>query len=381
MRVVFFTHSFLSDWNHGNAHFLRGVATELQARGHEVRLYEPADAWSVQNLVADHGVEALDAARRAYPSLDSIRYDPLTLDLAEALDGADVVVVHEWNTHELVQRIGDQRRRTRFVLLFHDTHHRSVSEPQSMAAYDLSYYDGVLAFGDVIRERYLRHGWAARAWTWHEAADIRVFKPPTLETGHDTGAEADVVWVGNWGDDERTGELREFLIEPVRRAGLNGTVHGVRYPEEAVAALERAGLAYGGWIANHRVPAVFARHRMTVHVPRRPYVQALQGIPTIRPFEALACAIPLISAPWDDVEGLFRGGVDYLVASNGAEMERHLRDVRHDAALASSLAAHGLETIRARHTCAHRVDELSAIVAGLAPAPVFAARGGRTVTA
>ena len=46
MRLVFFVHSLVSDWNHGNAHFLRGVVRELIARGHDVRVYEPEDAWS-----------------------------------------------------------------------------------------------------------------------------------------------------------------------------------------------------------------------------------------------------------------------------------------------------------------------------------------------
>jgi len=36
MRVVMFYHSLVSDWNHGNAHFLRGVVTELLRREHEV---------------------------------------------------------------------------------------------------------------------------------------------------------------------------------------------------------------------------------------------------------------------------------------------------------------------------------------------------------
>ncbi|HEX6986097.1 MAG TPA: glycosyltransferase, partial [Planctomycetaceae bacterium] len=123
-----------------------------------------------------------------------------------------------------------------------------------------------------------------------------------------------------------------------------------------------AGIEYGGWLANHRVPEVFARYRVTVHVPRRPYVKALPGIPTIRVFEALACGIPLVSAPWDDAEGLFTPGKDYLVAKDGAAMERHLRDVLHDPALASSLAEHGLTTVRRRHTCGHRADELLAIL-------------------
>jgi spore maturation protein CgeB len=38
-----FYHSLLSDWNHGNAHFLRGTVRELIRRGHEVVVYEPKD--------------------------------------------------------------------------------------------------------------------------------------------------------------------------------------------------------------------------------------------------------------------------------------------------------------------------------------------------
>ena len=363
MNVVLFYHSALSDWNHGNAHFLRGFAMELQSRGHHVVIQEPADAWSVQCLVREHGETALDDVRRAFPLLHTVRYrEPI--DLERVLDGVDLVIVHEWNTHELVRRVGEHRRRSRpYTLLFHDTHHRSVSEPAAMAAYDLSDYDGVLAFGDVIRERYVAQGWAARAWTWHEAADVRLFQPRG-----EVDPQADLVWVGNWGDNERTAELREFLIEPVGTLRLRATVHGVRYPPEAIDELGAAGITYGGWLPNHRVPDVFAGHRVTVHVPRRPYVEQLHGVPTIRPFEALACGIPLISAPWHDVEGLFTPGEDYLVARNGEDMRHHLRAVLNDDALARQLAEHGRRTILERHTCAHRVDELLAIVESLTSA-------------
>jgi len=359
VKVVLFYHSALSDWNHGNAHFLRGIAAELQARGHDVVIREPASSWSAANLVADHGMRALLATMRAYPTLVVERYDERQ-DLDAALDGADLVIVHEWNTHELVARIGRHRASGgRYRLLFHDTHHRSVSDAAAMAAYDLSGYDGVLAYGEVIRERYLRQGWARRVWTWHEAADVRVFRPR-----HGVPSR-DLVWIGNWGDDERTKEIAAFLIEPVRTLGLPATVYGVRYPPAAIEALGEAGVVYRGWLPNYRVPNAFARHRVTVHIPRRPYVEALPGIPTIRPFEALACGIPLISAPWEDVERLFRAGRDYLVARTGAEMTARLRDVLNDRELAASLARHGRATILARHTCAHRVDELFAILAEL----------------
>ena len=358
VKVVIFAHSLLSDWNHGNAHFLRGIVVEMQSRGIDVQVYETRDAWSVTNLVADHGEAAMRETSRAYPALPVNRYDPLTLDLDRALDQASLVLVHEWNAHELVRHIGRHgARRREYVLLFHDTHHRSVSSPRDMDAYDLSAYDGVLAVCEVVRERYLTRGWAARAWTWHEAADTRLFRPLP-----EVARERDLVWIGNWGDDERTAEIEEFLVAPVASLKLRATVHGVRYPAPALERLRRAGINYEGWLPNYRAPEVFARHRVTVHVPRRPYVRDLPGIPTIRPFEALACGIPLVSAPWNDVERLFRPGIDYLVARDGSEMTRHLRDVLHDDALAATLAARGRETILARHTCAHRVDELLTIV-------------------
>lgn len=127
--------------------------------------------------------------------------------------------------------------------------------------------------------------------------------------------------------------------------------------------LARHGAQYRGWIPNPQAPAVFARHAVTIHVPRRFYVQALPGIPTIRVFEALACGIPLISAPWPDEEGLFQPG-DFLVAADGDAMARQLRALC-DPALLDAMVARGLATIRARHTCAHRVQELLAIVEGL----------------
>jgi spore maturation protein CgeB len=104
---------------------------------------------------------------------------------------------------------------------------------------------------------------------------------------------------------------------------------------------------------------------VTVHIPRRPYVEALPGIPTIRPFEALACGIPLVCSRWDDVDGLFTAGNDYLVAATGDQMRAHLSAVLRDRELASHLAQHGRRTILERHTCGHRVDELLAIAAEL----------------
>jgi spore maturation protein CgeB len=159
MKVVIFCHSLVSDWNHGNAHFLRGVCSELGARGHEVSVLEPRGGWSRSNLVKAEGEVPERAFARHFPELRSTEYDLGTLDLDRALDRADLVLVHEWSEPELVARIGRHRRDSgAYRLLFHDTHHRAVTAPREMARFDLSHYDGVLAFGEVIRRLYIARG-------------------------------------------------------------------------------------------------------------------------------------------------------------------------------------------------------------------------------
>jgi spore maturation protein CgeB len=296
----------------------------------------------------------------SYPDLAVEEFGPDT-DFAMACDGADLVIVHEWNDPALVAALGRLRASGgRFLLLFHDTHHRAVSEPDAMGAYSLEAYDGILAFGETLAAVYRGWGWGRRVFTWHEAADTRVFHPPLEEQRGQS-----VVWIGNWGDGERSRELENFLFGPVQEAGLPLTVFGVRYPPEALALLRQYGVDYRGWLANALAPGVFAQHMATIHVPRQFYASQLTGIPTIRVFEALACGIPLISAPWTDSEGLFTPGSDFLMAKDGEMMKTLLKDVRADATLRRDLATRGLQTIRARHTCAHRVDELLAITARL----------------
>ena len=378
MRVVMFYHSVLSDWNHGDAHFLRGIAGALQYRGHDVVIYEDRNAWSVRNLVADQGPSALTCVYDVYPQLRIVRYDRSALDLNEALAGAHMVVVHEWNDPELVFRVAAHRRQhDSYRLLFHDTHHRCIADSEGLPFAALQHFDAVLVSGESIREIYVRRqdlakDGAENLHVWHEAADDNVFYPRRRDlfaaplNGRNAAAlrttyEGDLVWIGNWGDDERVAEIHDFLIEPVRRLKLKARVYGVRYPSEAIRALSAAGIEYAGWLPNFRVPETFAEFRVTLHIPRRPYANSLLGIPTIRPFEAMACGIPLICVPWSDTEQLFTLGKDYLLAHDTDEMANHLELLLNCPEQARCLAVHAYRTILQRHTCAHRAEELLAL--------------------
>lgn len=362
LRIAYFAHTLRSDWNNGNAHFLRGLMRELGRMGHTVVVLEPETEWSVDNLRGERdGERSLRQFAEAY---DELRVSTYRRDCAEPeqcfrnrLRGTDVVILHEWNSPELANMLLAIRQQLGYKLLFHDTHHRASSSPEQMQRFGLQRFDGIITFGEALSDIYRDRFGLENVWTLHEAADTTVFKPhPEVERRNE------IVWVGNWGDDEREAEIREFLLRPAQALQdvAETTVYGVRYPEAAQRALCDAGVKYGGYLPNLDAPLVYASAKATVHVPRQQYAAAMKGIPTIRVFEALACAVPLVSAPWEDSEELFRAA-DLRWATNTAEMTAALRTLLTDNSAAEDQALRGLETVLARHTCKHRAKELTEI--------------------
>ncbi len=363
LRIAYLAHSLRSDWNNGNAHFLRGLLRAIVHFGHKVVVLEPETEWSIENLrTEDLGAASLSRFSSTYSDLDVRTYAAQDSEQqwSEHLCETDIVILHEWNAPALAQRLLRLRDELGFRLLFHDTHHRASSSPEQMELFGLQRFDGILAFGQVLERIYRDRFGIANVWTLHEAADTSVFRPsPETEKGDD------LVWIGNWGDGERSAEIRDFLLRPASGVpGLKATIYGVRYPQEGLDALHESGVRYGGYLPNLDAPEVYAGAQMTVHIPRRQYASTMLGIPTIRVFEALACGIPLISAPWQDTEQLFRPG-DLRFVASGDEMRDAIGDVLRDPAAAQARAKRGLETVLERHTCGHRARQLTTICEGL----------------
>ena len=243
-----------------------------------------------------------------------------------------------------------------FKALFHDTHHRAYTRPGEILKFHLHKVDGVLAFGEAIRRIYADGFGVPRVWTFHEAADAEVFAPRREKQ------ETDVLWIGNWGDDERTRELMEFLLQPASALqGRRIVAYGVRYPENALEQLRQSGIEYRGYLPNLKAPQVYSRSALTLHVPRRQYANGLSGIPTIRVFEALACGTPLVCSPWTDTENMFRPGQDYLCVPDGPSMRAAIEALLRDDAARAQLGVSGRETIEKHHTCGHRAEQLLGI--------------------
>ncbi len=359
LSVAFFVPSLRSDWNNGNAHFLRGLVRALGREGeqHDVLALEPESSWTADNLIAEGDAGARSFAQYAstYPEISLQTYTLHRAALRSHLAGRDIVIVHEWNRPELIDLVLSLRGELQFRTIFHDTHHRASSSPQQIKLLQLHRFDGVLAFGEALRQIYLKGFGLTKVWVFHEAADTSVFYPRSRSP------QDDLVWIGNWGDGERSAELCTFLIRPAARlAPRTCAVYGVRYPQTGLDALAIAGIRYRGYLPNLDAPEAYARSRVTVHVPRQQYTQAMMGIPTIRVFEALACSIPLVSAPWLDTENLFNEG-DFLYAETEDAMTATLQHLLSDSAAAKAQAERGRQTILSRHTCKHRAAQLTEI--------------------
>jgi len=333
----------------------------MSALGHHVVVFEPECGWSIENLLQEPcGSASISQFQRLYPDLLIRTYAAEVAGNPEAwrdaLKDVDIVIVHEWNPPLLANALLELRKELRYRMFFHDTHHRASSSPEQISLFGIDRFDGVVVFGEVLRKIYNDRFGMKRVWTLHEAADTSVFKPHPSAT-----KRQDVVWIGNWGDDERSQEIREFLLRPAESMrGRIFTIYGVRYPEEARVALGAAGVRYGGYLPNLQAPRRYAESNITVHVPRQQYARQMSGIPTIRVFEALACGIPLVSAPWQDSEELFRKN-DFITVSSCSETRKALTHLLEAPDEAAELAQRGLETVLERHTCKHRAAQLSEI--------------------
>ena len=168
LRIAYFAHTIRSDWNNGNAHFLRGLLRSLGEAGQDVVVYEPDHEWSIDHLREEMlGEHSLQQFQDTYPDLQVRLYRPdQAADLATwhgALREIDLVILHEWNPPELANALLTLRDELGFRMLFHDTHHRASSSPQQIELFGIDRFDGVLAFGEALRSIYrTRFGLRAR---------------------------------------------------------------------------------------------------------------------------------------------------------------------------------------------------------------------------
>jgi nucleoside-diphosphate-sugar epimerase/spore maturation protein CgeB len=363
MRLVVLGLSLSSSWGNGHATTFRALLKAFAARGHDILFLERDVPWYRNNrdvgvpdycrLEFYHSVEELDRWRSEIRSADAVivgSYVP---------DGVDA--------GRYVQR------HARGVTSFYD-----IDTPVTLAKLargDFEYlspdvipgYDLYLSFtGGPTLERIERHYGSPMARALYCSVDAEAY--PALNVAK----KWDLTYLGTYSAD-RQPTLEKLLIEPARRLPhLKFCVAGPQYP---------AGI---DWPENveridHLPPAehpqFYAASRYTLNVTRADMIAAGWS-PSVRLFEAAACATPVISDKWNGIEELFTAGREILLVDSPDEVVARLSSDRDERKIGEAAR----EQILASHTAAHRAEELERAIEEAAGAKGGASNKERGVT-
>ncbi len=350
MHIVMLGLSITSSWGNGHATTYRGLVRELVRRGHDVLFLERDVPW----YAAHRDLPQPPYGRTAlYTGLEDLRER-----FTDAVRGADLVVVGSYVPQGV--EVGTWTQRTaRGVTAFYD-----IDTPVTLAKLargDFEYltpelipgYQLYLSFtGGPTLEHIEREWGSPAARPLYCSCDPELYTPQPREQLWDLG------YLGTYSED-RQPVLERLMLEAARALPSGRfVVAGPRYPAtlrwpENVARVE------------HLPPsehlAFYNAQRFTLNVTRADMVRAGYS-PSVRLFEAAACAVPIISDAWEGLDTFFTPGRELLVSHSGEETLRYLRDLPE--AERQELGKRARERVLAGHTAAHRAETLEAYAKG-----------------
>jgi spore maturation protein CgeB len=348
LDIVIFGLSITSAWGNGHATTYRALVRALARRGHRVRFFERDAPWYAQNR---------DLPRPDYCEVEIYS----SLDQVENTWGgsvrADLVIFGSY-VPQGAQLLTRLLPRVEGLTAFYD-----IDTPVTLAKLergDCEYlsealvprFDLYLSFAGGRALRRLEDQWGAqRARALYCSVEPGDYYPlPEVPRAYDLG------YLGTYSAD-RQPKLQELLVRPARSwPGGSFYVAGAQYPPRI------------HWPANvrhteHLAPAVHREFynslRLTLNITRADMV-ANGHSPSVRLFEAAACGVPIVTDEWVGLRELFAPGREILVADCSEHVLTYLRDYDEDALRA--IAARARSRVLARHTAAHRAQELEGYV-------------------
>jgi spore maturation protein CgeB len=344
VKLVVLGLSLSSSWGNGHATTYRALLRAFAERGHEVLFLERDVPWYAahRDFSSGGGVRL-----ELYGSLEELRRR-----WRREVAAADAVIVGSYVPEGV--EVGRWAQATaRGVTAFYD-----IDTPVTLAklaAGDEEYlsprlipgYDLYLSFtgGPTLRRIERRYG-APAARALYCSVDAEAYRPLAGPL------RWDLSYLGTYSAD-RQPTLERLLLEPARRAPhLKFCVAGPQYPDDIAwpANVERID-----HVAPADHPAFYAASRYTLNVTRADMIAAGYS-PSVRLFEAAACATPIISDAWEGLSTLLEPGREILLAATGNEVLEALGSTDEPARRAVAAAAR--RRILAEHTAVHRAAEL-----------------------
>ena len=348
MKLVVLGLSITSSWGNGHANTWRALLGAFAARGHEITFLERDVPWYAAHR---------DLADCAYARVVLYKdLHTLQREHTAVIRAADAVIIGSCVPEGV--RVGEWALLTaRGLVAFYD-----IDTPITLAKLrrgDHEYlspelvrrYPLYLSFGGgPVLQTLEREFRCPRARALYCAVDPSLYHPDTETARWDLG------YLGTYHAD-RQSALDSLLLLPARRMPLARlVVSGAQYPESIDWPLNVERVSHLPPAAH---PAFYNAQRFTLNITRADMFAA-GWAPSVRLFEAAACATPVITDRWPGLEDFFAPGSEILVADNADDVERILRDLPREAALQIGAAARA--RVLREHGAGHRAEELEQLL-------------------
>jgi spore maturation protein CgeB len=352
LDIVILGLSITSSWGNGHATTYRGLAKALDRRGHRVRFLERDLPWYSDNRDLPHPPFARTSL---YQSLEELRDRH-----AAVVREADLVIVGSYVPDGI--EVGAWAQATaRGPVAFYD-----IDTPVTLAALEnggatyltaaqIPGYDLYLSFtGGPTLPRLERELGARMARPLYCAFDPESYAPKMVPPVWDLG------YMGTYSPDRQPTLDRLLLAPALQLNAQKFVVAGPLYPDDTVWPENVERIVHVD-PAQHR--DFYSRQRFTLNVTRSDMIRAGYS-PSVRLFEAAACAVPIITDEWPGLTTFFRPHHEILVARCTADTLHYLTGLDPDEAARVGVRAH--RRVLAEHTAAHRAVELEGYLAELA---------------
>jgi spore maturation protein CgeB len=349
LNVVILGLSVTSSWGNGHATTYRSLLRGLAAHGHRTLFLERNLPWYAENRDEPN---PYGARTELYESLDD-----LTARFEREVTDADLVIVGSYVPDGVA--IGAWVNGVaKGLTAFYDidtpvtmSRLRTEGATEYITPELIRQYAIYLSFtgGPLLREIETRYG-ARMARELYCSVDTELYVPSAQAMRWDLG------YLGTYSND-RQPALDELLLEPARQWHCGRfAVTGPMYPESIVWPENVAREIH---LSPREHPGFYGSQRFTLNITRTSMKEAGYS-PSVRLFEAGACATPIVSDWWEGFDSLFEVRREALIASNAEEVLRYLRDVPDAQRLAIGAAARA--RILAEHTPEHRALQIEAYV-------------------
>lgn len=360
LQIVILGLSITSSWGNGHATTWRGLVRELERRGHDVTFLERDQPWYAENR---------DLPKPPYGQTFLYRSLPELFDrFSDRVRRADVVIVGSFVPDGV--QIGRWVTRTAWGLTaFYD-----IDTPvtlQKLEAGEFEYidpglvrrYDVYLSFtGGPLLRRLEREFGASQAVPLFCSVDPDLHCPVPDSS---EPAQWGLGYLGTYSADRRQ-QLEELLLKPARALpGHRFVVAGPQYPDERWPG----NVHHVDHVPPQEHSAFFSTQRYTLNITRAQMTR-VGWSPSVRLFEAAACAAPIISDYWPGLDSFFLPGREILIARSAADVIRILRE--HQDEERRAMAERARRRVLSEHSAARRAEQLESILLSRAAATAAA---------